>query len=434
MGATGGAQGVVTERDGSSYRYVTVNPQTKPALTIVERIDISDGAIDRWWYLRGSYVIPAVAYDGSAGGLSADGRTLTLVNFSRSFPPPPTKIAILDTDVYLRHPRRPGQHRPQHAIRYLNLRGHFAFQAISPNGSKLYLRHYRTRDRGSTHDRRSDDFDLWTLDSQQRRARAATTEREQQWTPAYRAADQRRDEPGRALGLRPLRRRYAPALPTRSRHRHGAGPPSGPAGTGAAARPLHAEAAPRRGGPPPRRLPPLAGIGPRHPAHGAAAVGGRRQADAPAQTGDRDGVGLPRLHHDAAPPRQPGRAKRGNRPVVGGPPDPAAPVRRSALPRPRARLRLHPRRRVRGAERRAFAGRLPRARRERLRRPEPQPGRQRRGEQAERSRRRPQPQLPLPVAADRGQPGDARILRAAAFLRAGNPPRRAPRSQAATRG
>lgn len=165
MGATGGAQGVVTERDGSSYRYVTVNPQTKPALTIVERIDISDGAIDRWWYLQGSYVIPAVAYDGSAGGLSADGRTLTLVNFSRSFPPPPTKIAILDTDVYLRHPRRPGQHRPQHAIRYLNLRGHFALQAISPNGSKLYLRHYRTRDRGSTHDRRSDDFDLWTLDS-----------------------------------------------------------------------------------------------------------------------------------------------------------------------------------------------------------------------------------------------------------------------------
>ena len=104
MGAAGAAQGVVTEQDGTSYRYVTVNPQTKPALTIVERIDISDGAVDRWWYLRGSYVIPAVAYDGSAGGLSANGRALALVNFSRAYPPPPTKVALLDTDVYLRHP------------------------------------------------------------------------------------------------------------------------------------------------------------------------------------------------------------------------------------------------------------------------------------------------------------------------------------------
>lgn len=165
IGAVGAAQGIVTEQDGVSYRYVTVNPRTKPALTVVERIDMSDGAIDRWWHLRGSYVIPAVAYDGSAGGLSTDGRTLVLVNFSRRYPQPPTKLAVLDADVYLRHPHRPGQHRPRHAIRYLNLRGRFAFQAISPNGSKLYLRHYRTHDRGSAHDRRSDDFDLWALDT-----------------------------------------------------------------------------------------------------------------------------------------------------------------------------------------------------------------------------------------------------------------------------
>lgn len=165
IGAVGAAQGVVTEQDGISYRYVTVNPRTRPALTVVERIEMSDGAIDRWWYLPGSYVIPAVAYDGSAGGLSADGRTLALINFSRTFPPPPTKVAILDTDAYLRHPRRPGQHRPQHAIRYWDLRGQFAFQAISPSGSRLYMRHYRRRDRGSAYDRRPDDFDLWTLDT-----------------------------------------------------------------------------------------------------------------------------------------------------------------------------------------------------------------------------------------------------------------------------
>jgi len=158
--APGAAKGVIEERgDGSSYRYVTVSPRTRPALTIVERIDMSDGAIDRWWYLRGSYVIPAVAFDGSAGGLSANGNALALVRFTRAFPPRRTKLAILDTDVYLSHPRRPGQRRPQHAIRYLSLPGYFAFQAISPNGSKVYLRHYRTHGRGS------DDFDLRALDT-----------------------------------------------------------------------------------------------------------------------------------------------------------------------------------------------------------------------------------------------------------------------------
>jgi hypothetical protein len=165
LGTVGAAQGVVIDQDGASYRYVTVNPRTRPALTIVERIDISDGRVDRWWYLRGNYFIPAVAYDGSAGGLSADGSTLALVNFTRTYPPPLTKLAILDTDVYLRHPRRPGQRRPRHAIRYLSLQGYFAFQAISPNGSKIYLRHYRTHDRSSSHDRSSDDFDLWALDT-----------------------------------------------------------------------------------------------------------------------------------------------------------------------------------------------------------------------------------------------------------------------------
>jgi hypothetical protein len=159
IGAVGAAQGVVMEQGGTPFRYVTVNPHTKPALTIVERIDISDGAIDRWWYLPGSYVIPAVAYDGSAGGLSANGNLLALVRFTRAYPPRPTKLAILDTDVYLRHPHKPGQRRPRHAISYLNLPGYFYFQAISPNGSTLYLRHYWTHGHGS------DDFGLRALDT-----------------------------------------------------------------------------------------------------------------------------------------------------------------------------------------------------------------------------------------------------------------------------
>jgi hypothetical protein len=120
---------------------------------------MSDGGIDRWWYLRGSYVIPAVAFDGSPGGLSANGNALALVRFTRAYSPLRTKLAILDTDVYLRHPRRPGQQRPRHAIRYLSLPGYFAFQAISPDGSQLYLRRYRRQGRGS------DDFGLRVLDA-----------------------------------------------------------------------------------------------------------------------------------------------------------------------------------------------------------------------------------------------------------------------------
>ncbi|HVY78579.1 MAG TPA: M14 family metallopeptidase [Solirubrobacterales bacterium] len=159
FGTVGAAQGVIERRDGASYRYVTVNPRTKPALTIVERIDMDGGSVDRWWYLRGNYLIPAVAFDGSPGGLSANGNALVLIEFTRAYPPRPTRLAILDTDVYLRHPVRPGQQRPEHAICRLSLPGYFAFQALSPNGSKLYLRRYRPRGRGS------DDFGLRLLDA-----------------------------------------------------------------------------------------------------------------------------------------------------------------------------------------------------------------------------------------------------------------------------
>jgi protein MpaA len=159
FGIVGAAHGVIEHRDGASYRYVTVNPQTKPALTIVERIDVGDGTVDRWWYLRGNYFIPAVAFDGSPGGLSANGNALALVGFSRAYPPRRTRLAILDTDVYLRHPVRSGQQRPRHAIRHIDLPSYFAFQAISPNGSKLYLRRYRPFDHPS------DDFEPRVLDA-----------------------------------------------------------------------------------------------------------------------------------------------------------------------------------------------------------------------------------------------------------------------------
>lgn len=138
-GLPGGAQGV--SLPGSPHRYVAVSPRLETPLTVVERIAVDGGTIDRWWYLRGNYFVPAVAYDGSGGGLSADGRTLVLARFTRAYPPRTTSFAVLDTAVHLSHPRRSGEHRPQHAVTRFRLRGTFGFDAISPDGSRIYLTH-----------------------------------------------------------------------------------------------------------------------------------------------------------------------------------------------------------------------------------------------------------------------------------------------------
>jgi hypothetical protein len=126
---------------GSPYRYVALSPSSDPRVTVVERVERDGGKIDRWWHLPGSYYVPAVAYDRSGGGLSADGRTLVLAEFTRAYPAQRTRLAVLDTDLYLSHPLRPGQSRPALAIRHLILRGSFSFDAISPDGSTIYLIH-----------------------------------------------------------------------------------------------------------------------------------------------------------------------------------------------------------------------------------------------------------------------------------------------------
>lgn len=131
---------------GLPYRYIALSPNspyradsTPPSdkFTVVGRIDKQGGQLGRWWYLPGRYSIPAAAYDDRSGGLSADGGTLVLSRFSWIFPPRTTGLAILDTNLHLRHPRK-GQ-RPRHAIRRVSLAGGYSFDAISPDGSTVYL-------------------------------------------------------------------------------------------------------------------------------------------------------------------------------------------------------------------------------------------------------------------------------------------------------
>lgn len=132
-----GLLGAAARLDDPPYRYVVLSPHTRHPLTVVERIDMRDSTIDRWWYLRGSWYLPAVASDGTAAGL-ADGR-LVLTTSLRRYPPKRTGFAILDTRLFLRHPQT-GQ-APRHAVTRFSLRGAYGFDAISPDASTMYLIH-----------------------------------------------------------------------------------------------------------------------------------------------------------------------------------------------------------------------------------------------------------------------------------------------------
>jgi hypothetical protein len=124
LGVDVGSSGVGSSSDGT--RYVTIPAGSR---TIVERVAQHGGQVLAWRSLRGTFTIPAVAYDGSAGGLSADGTTLVLIQPRASFPRAATRLLVLEADSL--KPRR-----------LVQLKGDFSFDAVSPNGSWLYLIHY----------------------------------------------------------------------------------------------------------------------------------------------------------------------------------------------------------------------------------------------------------------------------------------------------
>jgi hypothetical protein len=121
------------------YRYVAITPHTRHPLTVIERLDLRDSTIDRWWYLRGTYYLPAVAADGTPGGISANG-VLVLASPPRRYPPRRSRFAILDTRLFLSHPHR-GSGSPRHAVTRISLKGAYSFDAIAPDGSRIYLIH-----------------------------------------------------------------------------------------------------------------------------------------------------------------------------------------------------------------------------------------------------------------------------------------------------
>src|SRR2546430_9529431 len=122
LGVDVGSTGVSSSSDG--VRYVTIPAGSRT--TIVERVAQRGGQVLAWRSLRGTFTIPAVAYDGSAGGLSADRTTLGLIELRASFPRAETKLLVLNSDGL--KPRR-----------LVTLAGDFSVDAIPPSGSWLYL-------------------------------------------------------------------------------------------------------------------------------------------------------------------------------------------------------------------------------------------------------------------------------------------------------
>ena len=80
------------------------------------------GRVTRSALLRGHFTVPAVALDGTATGLSADGRTLVLIRPRRGSRSART------------HPRDPRRRAAARAARSSRCDGDFSFDAISPDG------------------------------------------------------------------------------------------------------------------------------------------------------------------------------------------------------------------------------------------------------------------------------------------------------------
>ena len=122
-GASTGWTGV--RAPGGVLRYVALPGQKE---TIVAAVRVRGGRVDRWGAVRGAYGIPLVAFDGSADGLSGDGKTLVLTTPTWN-PGPVSRFPVLATSNF----------RLRHTV---TLRGAWAYDAISRNGSTLYLVQY----------------------------------------------------------------------------------------------------------------------------------------------------------------------------------------------------------------------------------------------------------------------------------------------------
>jgi hypothetical protein len=124
-----GADDASVAQATGTYRYAAVSNGGK---TTVLKIVSDGGRIFSSRTFGGEFSVPLVAYNGTASGLSADGERLALIKPRPSFPRKTTDLLVLNATNL----------KPVQAI---HLDGDFSFDAISPDGRRLYLVHYRGR-------------------------------------------------------------------------------------------------------------------------------------------------------------------------------------------------------------------------------------------------------------------------------------------------
>jgi hypothetical protein len=111
---------------GGQVRHLTV-PAGRG--TVVETVRLRGGRVVRSRYLRGAFGIPLVAYDGTTGGLARNGRRLVLASPSSQQVAAVSRFIVLDPRTLRVRSR-------------LLLHGTWAFDALSPGGSLMYLIQY----------------------------------------------------------------------------------------------------------------------------------------------------------------------------------------------------------------------------------------------------------------------------------------------------
>jgi hypothetical protein len=121
VGGDAGPAGVTMP--GLEYRWVALHV---PGYTLIEAIEQHGGRIDVTRIVREPLVVPAVASNGDASGVSADGTTLVLAREARRYPRRRSSFAVFDANTLA-------------LLRTITLRGDFTLDAISPDGDRLYL-------------------------------------------------------------------------------------------------------------------------------------------------------------------------------------------------------------------------------------------------------------------------------------------------------
>jgi hypothetical protein len=116
-----GPEGV---RDQTETHRFTATPLA--TRTVLTKSQTEGGRVLRASILDGRWGVPVVAYDGTSGGLSADGQTLVLTRVGETYPRRRTEFAVIDTTSM--------------SIRdTIRLDGEWRFDAVSPHGRRVHL-------------------------------------------------------------------------------------------------------------------------------------------------------------------------------------------------------------------------------------------------------------------------------------------------------